>query len=389
MKISRRSFLFSLSTFAAGATLLSPAKARAYYPRIPFTPARLPKLDKVKRLNSLCFGSCNRQDWAQDTWPHIVKQDPDLFMWLGDNVYNDTEDMHEMYQKYQHQLNNPNYRQLLERVPVIGTWDDHDYGANDAGSEYPMREESRLQFLHFINEPKNSARWHQPGVYTSYTIGDAGEGKGEGKVKIILLDLRYNKTPGRRGANSDLMGEEQWTWFENEVANSDADFHLIVSSISVLSTSRPYTEDWDKYSNSYDRLFRVLDRHNPQGVLFLAGDKHIGSYASRPAGPRGQRYYEMLSSGINRTVPKFYKPIARRVYGSHKTFTEINFGHIRFNWDQENPQMICDIRGRLGQLALRRIFEKDPQTGLLYEVQQKGLPSIIDEEFTPSTFQLS
>lgn len=375
MNITRRNFLFSVSAFAAGATLL-PLKANAQaYPRIPFIRSQMPKVDSVDRLSSLCFGSCNSQDRVQQSWNAISEINPDLFMWLGDNVYNDTEDMDVMAQKYQVQLDHPEYQQILRQMPVIGTWDDHDYGANDAGMEYPMRKESQEQFLHFINEPPHSPRWDQEGVYTSYTFGQSGQGK----VKIILFDLRYNRMH-RRDPDADLMAQDQWDWFENEIANSDADFHLLVSSISVLSVPRPYTEDWEKFPLSFNKMFNLLDRHNPKGVLFLAGDKHFGSYASRPCGPRGQRYYEMLSSGINRTVPGFYKPVARRIYGSWKTFTEINFGHIQFDWDRENPALICDIRGRLGQLALRRIFERDPDTGLLVEMPPEGMPSIAEED---------
>jgi alkaline phosphatase D len=369
MKISRRNFLLSASSTALGISALQ-NKAAAF--SLAANPYKTMK--DLVRIDSFCFGSCNQEDKPQPCWGPISNLDPDLFLWLGDNVYNDTEDVNVMIQKYETQANIPGYKRIVEQMPIIGTWDDHDFGANDSNSTYPMREESRQQFLNFIQEPEDSKRWDQDGVYTSYKIKSKF-----GKVKFILLDLRYNQTP-QRGANGDLLGENQWQWLEQELANSDADFHIIGSSISVLSHSPPYTEDWDKFPNSYNRFFNLLDTYRPQGVLLIAGDKHFGGYFSRPTGPNGRRYYEMLSSGLTRTVPKFYKPIARRLYGAHKTFTEINFGHIRFDWSRPNPALICDIRGRLGQLALRRIFEKDPRTGLLVEMPQKNLMTIAEED---------
>lgn len=281
-------------------------------------------------------------------------------MWLGDSIYADTQDMKEMETKYKLQLQNLDYKKMSQQVPVIGTWDDHDYGENDAGAEYPMKENSRELFLNFIGEPKNSKRWQTNGIHTSYTFGPVGQ-----RVKVILFDLRYNRSD-KKDPDGDLLGEEQWEWFEEELATSDADFHLLSSSISVLSSSVFFTEDWDKFPKSYDRLFDLLDRYNPPGTLFLAGDKHFGCFSSRPAGASNKRYHEMLSSGLTHTVPGFYKPLVRRHYGAHKTFTDINFGHVRFDWKRQ--QIICDIRNRLGRLALRRIYQKDPRTGLLEEV---------------------
>ena len=30
-------------------------------------------------------------------------------------------------------------------IPIMAGWDDHDYGYNDAGSDYPCKEESQVQ----------------------------------------------------------------------------------------------------------------------------------------------------------------------------------------------------------------------------------------------------
>lgn len=36
---------------------------------------------------------------------------------------------------------------------MIGVWDDHDYGKNDAGGEFKGKDVSRDVFLDFIDEP--------------------------------------------------------------------------------------------------------------------------------------------------------------------------------------------------------------------------------------------
>jgi hypothetical protein len=67
----------------------------------------------------------------------------------------------------------------------IATWDDHDYGVNDGGKEYPKKEESKKIFLDFFKEPDTSSRWKHKGIYTSYYYGEAGK-----KLQVIVLDCR-------------------------------------------------------------------------------------------------------------------------------------------------------------------------------------------------------
>lgn len=33
----------------------------------------------------------------------------------------------------------PGYIKLKKTTKILATWDDHDYGANDAGAEYPKK----------------------------------------------------------------------------------------------------------------------------------------------------------------------------------------------------------------------------------------------------------
>jgi alkaline phosphatase D len=41
----------------------------------------------------------------------------------------------------------------------MAVWDDHDYGVNDGGGDFPAKEISRKAFLDFFNEPMASDRW--------------------------------------------------------------------------------------------------------------------------------------------------------------------------------------------------------------------------------------
>ena len=98
----------------------------------------------------------------------------------------------------------PGFKALRESVPILATWDDHDLGVNDGGSDYPKKVESQKIFLDFFGDPEDSPRRKQPGVYDAKVFGPEGK-----RVQVIMLDTRYfrssplKKKPGRgRNAGS-------------------------------------------------------------------------------------------------------------------------------------------------------------------------------------------
>ena len=189
-------------------------------------------------VDVVAFGSCVHQDHEQPIWKAINAENADLFVLLGDNIYGDTEDMAVLQAKYQKLGSNAGFQQLRASTPLVAVWDDHDFGRNDGGGDYPKKAESRQIMLDFFEEPADSPRRTQEGgIYTSYEYGPPGQ-----RVQLILLDLRWNRgtlervgavqnqttrVPRRMGpykAHKDdkqpFLGEAQWRWLE--LANQTA-----------------------------------------------------------------------------------------------------------------------------------------------------------------------
>src|SRR5882724_9941956 len=141
--------------------------------------------DKVI-LSRVAFGSCARQDKPQPIWDAVVGTKPDIYLSLGDNIYGDTEDMAVMKKKYDMLAAIPGWQKLKATCPLLATWDDHDYGVNDGGADYPKKDESQQLFLDFFGFPKDSPRRTQKGVYSAEVFGPS-----EKRVQVILLDTRY------------------------------------------------------------------------------------------------------------------------------------------------------------------------------------------------------
>ena len=170
---------------------------------------------------------------------------PQLLLLLGDNIYADTTNMDVMRRNYAKLAAMPGFQALRKSCPILATWDDHDLGANDAGSDFPRREESQKIFLDFFGDAPDSPRRKRPGVYDVHVFGPEGK-----RVQVILLDTRYfRSSPLKRGAraligegpyvpNPDpsqtFLGEDQWRWLAEQL-KVPAEVRLLVSSIQVVA----------------------------------------------------------------------------------------------------------------------------------------------------------
>ena len=308
-------------------------------------------VDESKTLTRIALGSCNRSDYEQPLWRPILEKRPDLWIWLGDNIYGDTEDMNELAANYARQKNNPSYQSLFTSIPVVGVWDDHDYGVNDGGKEYPKRSESRDIMLKFLDVPKSNPVWNREGAYQSYTFGESGK-----KVKIILLDARYfrDRVERRRKENPQyipnlegtILGVDQWSWLENELKNSNAQIHIIGSGIQILPIQHNY-EKWNTFPHERDRLFNLIVKHQVPGAIFISGDRHIGEISKKEIEGLNYPLVELTTSGLTHTYENASEKNNFRI---GQLTDQLNFGFIEIDWTRNNPVVDLEIRGKEGKL---------------------------------------
>lgn len=285
-------------------------------------------IDSIKDVDVIAFGSCNHQSLPQEMWLNMMDYKPDLFVFLGDNIYGDCKTVDCIQNNYNKQLRKTYFLDFMEKVPIIGTWDDHEYGTDNSGIENPIKKESQKLFLDFIGEPLNSPRRTQEGIYTSYTFGKEGK-----KVKIILLDERYFRE--KPGETADMLGELQWKWFENELNNSDAQINLIGSSSQFLVSGKT-SDRWEQYPRSQKRMYDLIKASKKQGVIFLSGDIHCAEMMQNTSTELNYPLYEFTSSGL--THAHWSPKINKNKYKIQKPFCGLNYGLITVNWN--NPIVI-------------------------------------------------
>jgi len=323
-------------------------------------------LSAQAKVDKILFGSCSHQDKSMPILDAINKESADLFIFLGDNVYGDTESMQELADKYERLGNISGIKTLRKNTNIIAIWDDHDYGENDAGAEYPEKEASRKLMLDFWQEPKNSARYtRKTGIYTSYMYGTDAQ-----KVHVILPDLRWNRDalnhvskldyalkrkPKNMGPYSpstvkkaSMLGEEQWQWLETELKKSSA-IKIIGSSLQLLPEFTGW-ESWANFPEDRKRLFTLIKKHKVNGVLIISGDTHWGE-VSKLSSDVDYPLWEVTSSGLTQEW-KDVSPNKHRV-GAYTS--KVNYGELLIDWQLEDPTITLRLKDVAGSVFTQYI----------------------------------
>ncbi|WP_426091189.1 alkaline phosphatase D family protein [Flavobacterium sp. DSR3-2] len=301
---------------------------------------------------TVAFGSCDDQKIKNELWPAIDENHPSVWIWGGDNVYSDTSDMHFLKNNYDIQKQDSDYLKFIKDKIVLGTWDDHDFGVNDGGEEYPFKRKSQQLLLDFLGTSKKAPERKRDGIYTAKTIVVDGN-----KVKIIVLDSRFFRTaltkatdskkrfqPNKYGEGT-VLGKAQWNWLKKELRNSDAQFNVIVSSIQFLSDKHGF-EAWGNFPHEIEKLEQLIISTKAQGTFIISGDRHIATFSAKNVAKLAYPLIDFTSSGLTHTYTTFSGEENPYVKGA--VIKDINFGLLKF--DFKNNKVIMEIRGKQNKL---------------------------------------
>ena len=303
-------------------------------------------------LSTIAFGSCVKEDLPQPIWGPINKTNPDAFIFLGDNIYGDSEDMAVLRKKWNMLGAQPGYQELKVQATILATWDDHDFGVNDGGREYPKRVESQKEFLDFFEEPADTPRRKQEGIYDAKVFGPEGQ-----RVQVILLDTRYHRSPLKKrtkmthqaeghngGAAPDfshdatILGKVQWTWLEEQL-KVPAELRIVATSIQLIPDGHHY-EKWGNFPLERERFFQLVKATRANGVILLSGDRHSSEISRMDAGV-GYPLHEVTASALNRPN-SWHNEI--NPYRLGVKYVDENFGIITIDWEDDDPEVSLQIR---------------------------------------------
>lgn len=321
-------------------------------------------------LTRIAFGTCANQERAQPIWSAISAYKPEFFIFGGDNVYGDvvngkpvTDDsrrLESLTLAYSRAAMNAELKEFRNTVPHLATWDDHDYGKNDAGGDFIHKEEAQKLFVSFWKLPGNDPRRSRAGVYHAVSFGPEGK-----RVQVIVLDTRYFRSPlkptDQRGApgreayvpddssEKTMLGTEQWAWLEERLTEP-ADLRLIVSSIQVVADGHGW-ERWGNFPRERQKLYDLIRSTKASRVIFLTGDRHIGAIYKETVNTPFP-LYDITSSGLTQHFSGARESGPNRIsplYGAE------NFGTVDIDWWANTVTL--SLRSMNGDTVRRQVID--------------------------------
>jgi alkaline phosphatase D len=299
----------------------------------------------IAETYKIAFGSCLDQEDPQPIWNTIKKENINSFIFLGDNVYGDIPSGSLDFMKTAYAQQKKMLPDWLFKKDINVIWDDHDFGENDGGASYPLKQEAQKLYLDFWKIPIDDIRQKRKGIYTNKIINIDNF-----KINLILLDTRYfrsdlKKTKGVKPVylkneelNATILGYDQWSWLL-EVMKVKSDLTIIATSIQLLPTEHRF-EKWSNFPSDHLKLKKLLKSHS-RPVVVISGDRHQGAIYN------DENIYEITSSSLNKTISSIFgRPKEVDKYMLGEMFSGENYGLITINTGKKIVDLeIKNIKG--------------------------------------------
>lgn len=239
------------------------------------------------------YGSCARFqiDRVQPIWRVVDALKPDLFFWLGDNMYGDSPNPAILAEEYRRNRDIASIQPVLHSIPHLAVWDDHDYGLNNHDASHPWKATALQTFKQYWPNPSYGLP-ATPGVFFTYSYGG---------VDFFFLDNRYHRSPNEMpdGPEKLMFGQAQREWLFKQLEASDAPFKVLINGSGWNSGRGATGDSYSAFNTARQSLFREIMTRKINGVLLFSGDTHFGELNKIP----GDRYggydlYELVSSPL-------------------------------------------------------------------------------------------
>ncbi len=236
-------------------------------------------LPGVPAITTIAFGSCvDMNGRFGELWQQIWKHGSDGMVLLGDTPYIDSTLITQQRIKHRYFLAQDGPSFLSKKIPFWGTWDDHDFGANDSDGGLHNRETSRKVFTEYralVNYGENNE-----GIYTHFR---------RGPVEVFILDTRYFARTEPSFASPDkptLIGKKQWEWLQRVLKASTAPFKILACGMTwdlKLPATATHADTWDSFVYEREAIIDFLGKEKIKGVMLVGGDihcTHVMKYAT-------------------------------------------------------------------------------------------------------------
>jgi alkaline phosphatase D len=291
----------------------------------------------------------------------MSKEKAAFMLWLGDAWYTRDVDYYSewgLWYRASHDRATPVIQNFLKSMPQFAMWDDHDYGPNDIGKNYILKEASRKVFNSYFCNP--SAGENGQGTYTMTTWGDAD---------IFITDDRWwrsadrmkDSVNGKPNPEKRVLGAQQMEWLKNSLLYSNAAFKIIAMGSQVLNPVSPFDKLAD-FPVEYDELMNFIKEYKINGVLFLTGDRHH-SEIIKVERPGTYPLFDITVSPLTSGTHTFGGPEKNNPYRVLGIDEKQNYARFSFSGKRNERKLLVEFLGVKGEkLGEWSIGEKDLKT---------------------------
>ncbi|MBK8779190.1 MAG: alkaline phosphatase family protein [Saprospiraceae bacterium] len=288
----------------------------------------------------------------------MAKENAAFMLWTGDAWYSREVDYYSkwgLWYRAQYARKMPEIQPFLKSMPQWAMWDDHDYGPNDIGTNFILKDETRKIFMSYFCNPSYGENGQ--GAYTINSWGD---------VDIFMLDDRWwrsadeliDSIDGRPNPDKVMLGRQQMLWLKNSLAYSNATFKLIMVGSQVLNPVSPFDKLLD-FKLEYDELMKFLMDQKVNGVLFLTGDRHH-SEIIKVERPGSYPLYDITISPLTSGTHTFSGTEKNNPYRVVGVDQKQNFGRVSVSGKENARILKVEIVSMLGEvLATWQVSENE------------------------------
>ena len=291
----------------------------------------------------------------------MAKEKSAFMLWLGDAWYTREVDYYSkwgLWNRASRDRSLPVLQNFIKAMPQFAIWDDHDYGPNDIGANYILKDESRKVFSSYFCNP--SYGQNGQGIYSIVSWGD---------VDVFMTDDRWwrsedkikDSVNGKPNPDKRVLGKEQMEWLKNSLLYSQATFKIVAMGSQVLNPVSPFDKMWD-FPIEYDELMNFIKEYNINGVMFLTGDRHhseiikVNRTGTYPL-------YDITVSPLTSNGYAFSEKEKNNPYRVIGFDQKQNYARFSFSGRRNDRKMTVEYLGLKGEkLGEWSIHEKDLKT---------------------------
>lgn len=295
----------------------------------------LPAPRAVASRLRIAVASCqNFEHGYYASWRHIVADEPDLIVHVGDYIYEVTwgsrlvrplglppaRTLADYRQRYAIYRRDPDLQAAHAAAPWFVVWDDHevenDYagwtpGRLDHGEAFAARRRAAYQawFEHMPVPPTMAPRDGETTLYRAATLGDL--------MTLYLLDTRQYRSPqacprpGQAGGSvvdpancaaltdpaRTLLGTAQQAWLAKAFDASTTRWNVIAQQTLMAPLALPSkdgtaltrTDGWDGYPLARQQVLEAMAGTRLANPVVVGGDLHAFHVADLHAGARADQ----------------------------------------------------------------------------------------------------